>query len=225
MQVPKNKRELQAFLGIINYLGKFSPGMAKVCKPLRKLTSSKTAWAWNASYQQLFNKAKSLIKADVWMKFYDTKPLYLEADASRSSTTTTLQQHYLPKGTAPDNTILCPIAFATQSLTGAEQRYNNIECEVLGILLHGLEKFHHYCFGREVLIITDHRPLISMFKKDVATLLQHIQHIMLNIHQYRVQIIYKPGHEIFIADWLLRHNHTEGKEKAIKGMDIWVDAI
>ena len=34
MPAPKNKRELQAFLGIINYLGKFSPGMAEVCEPL-----------------------------------------------------------------------------------------------------------------------------------------------------------------------------------------------
>ena len=39
------------------------------------------------------------------------------------------------------------------------------------------------------------------------------------------QIIYKPGPEIFIADWRLRHNHTEGKDKPIKGMDIQVDAI
>ena len=46
MQAPKNKRELQAFLGIINYLGKFSPGMVEVCKQLRKLTSNKMAWAW-----------------------------------------------------------------------------------------------------------------------------------------------------------------------------------
>ena len=34
MPAPKNKRELQAFLGIINYLGKFSPGMAEICEPL-----------------------------------------------------------------------------------------------------------------------------------------------------------------------------------------------
>ena len=64
-----------------------------------------------------------------------------------------------------------------------------------------------------------------MFKKDVATLSQCIQHILLKIHQYRVQIIYKPGLEIFIADWLLRHNHMEGKDKPIKGMDVQVDAI
>ena len=98
------------------------------------------------------------------------------------------------------------------------------ECEALSIL-HGLGKFHHYCFGREVLVITDHKPLVSMFKKDVATLSQCIQCILLKIHQYRVQIIYKPGPEIFIADWLSRHNHMEGKDKPIKGMDIQVDAI
>ena len=64
-----------------------------------------------------------------------------------------------------------------------------------------------------------------MFKKDIATLSQHIQHILLKIHQYRVQIIYKPGPEIFIADWLSRHDHIEGKDKPIKGMDTQVDAI
>ena len=69
MLVPKNKRELQSFLGIINYLSKFSPGTAEVCKPLRKLTSSKTTLTWDASYQQLFDKAKSFIKTKVCMKF------------------------------------------------------------------------------------------------------------------------------------------------------------
>ena len=44
MPVPNNKKELQAFLGIINYLGKFSRGTANVCDPLSKLTSSKVTW-------------------------------------------------------------------------------------------------------------------------------------------------------------------------------------
>ena len=59
----------------------------------------------------------------------------------------------------------------------------------------------------------------------MATLSQCIQCILLKIHQYRVQIIFKPDPEIFIADWLSRNNHVEGKDKPIKDMDIWVDAI
>ena len=69
MPVPKNKRELQSFLCIVNYLGKFPPGTVQVCKPVRKLTSSRTTWTWNALYQQLFDNAKSLIKTKVCMQF------------------------------------------------------------------------------------------------------------------------------------------------------------
>ena len=229
MPALKNKKELQAFLGVINYLNKFSPGMSEVCEPLRKLMSSKMTWTWKASYQQLFEKAKSLIKMEMCMKFYDgTKPLYLETDASGIGLGAVLLQIRdnmgCQKDTAPDSTILCPITFASKSLTGAEQRYSNIECQALGIL-HGLEKFQHYCFCREVLVITDHKLLVSIFKKYVATLSQQIQCILLKIHQYRVQIIYKPGPDIFIADWLSRHNHTEGKDQPIKGMEVWVDVI
>ena len=124
------------------------------------------------------------------MKFYDdTKPLYLETDAFGIGLGAALLQLWdntdCQKGMAPDNTILCPITFAIKSLTGAEWRYSNIEREALGII-HGLEKFHHYCFCREVLVITDHKPLVSMFKKEVAILLQHIHCILLKIHQYRV---------------------------------------
>ena len=131
------------------------------------------------------------------MKFYDdTKTLYLETDASSIGLGAALLQLRdntgYQKDTAPDNTILCPIAFVSKSLTGAKQRYSNIKCKVLGIL-HGLEKFHHYCCGGEVLVITDHKLMVSIFKKDIAILSQQIQHILLNIHQYRVRIIYKPG--------------------------------
>ena len=119
MLVPKNKKELQAFLGIINYLGIFSPGTTEVCDPLQKLTLSKVTWTWNASYQQLFTKAKSLIKVEICMKFYDdTKPLYLETDASGVGLGATLLKLHdiamCQKDMAPDNTILCPIAFASK---------------------------------------------------------------------------------------------------------------
>ena len=186
-------------------------------------------WTWNASYQQLFDKAKSLVKVEVCMKFYDdTKLLYLETDALGVDLGAALlhlcNDTACQRDVAPDNTSLRPIAFASKSLTGAEQRCSNIEQEALGIL-HGLEKFHHYCIGREVLNITDHKPLAAMFKKDVATLSQRIQYILLKIHQYRVQIIYTPGPDIFVAYWLSRHNQVEGKDKPIKDMEVWMDAI
>ena len=129
MPAPKNKKELQAFLGVINYLGKFSPGTAEVCKPLHKLTSCKMTWTWNTSYQQLFDNAKSIIKADVCMKFYDnSKLLYLETDASGVDLGAALLQlcnnTVYQKGVAPQNITLHPMAFTSKSLTGAGQRYS-----------------------------------------------------------------------------------------------------
>ena len=71
MPTPNNRKELQAFLGIIKYLGKIFPS-----------TASRVVWTWNKSYQTLYSKAKLLIKKDEYMKFYDeTKPLYLKTDA------------------------------------------------------------------------------------------------------------------------------------------------
>ena len=91
------------------------------------------------------------------MKFYDdTKPLFLETDASGVGLGAALLQTWegttCQNDTVPDNTILHPIAFASKSLMGTECRYSNIEREALGIL-HGLKKFHHYCFAREVYVI------------------------------------------------------------------------
>ena len=81
---------------------------------------------------QMFNKAKSLIKAEVCMTLYnDTKPLYLETDASGVGLGAALlqlcQNTACQKGMAPDNMNLHPIVFASKSLTGAEQRYSNIK--------------------------------------------------------------------------------------------------
>ena len=135
------------------------------------------------------------------MKFYDeTYPLYLETYTSGIGLSTgllhTRDGMTYPKDTTPDNTILRPITFASKSLTNAEQRYSNIKRQALGILL-SLKKFHHYCFTREVSIITNHKPLVVMFKKDVVTLSQQNQCILLWIHQYWARIIYKSGPELF----------------------------
>ena len=43
----RSKKELQSFLGILNYLCKFSPKGAEVCKLLWKLILEQAEWLWN----------------------------------------------------------------------------------------------------------------------------------------------------------------------------------
>ena len=47
--------------------------------------------------------------------------------------------------------------------------YSNTKRETLGIL-HGLEEFYHYGFAHQDIMITDHKPLLAIFLKDVANL-------------------------------------------------------
>ena len=85
-------------------------------------------------------------------------------------------------GEVPNNAALHPIAFSSKSLSSMEQWYSNIEKEALGIL-HGLIKFQHYCFAKEMYVITDHKLLSTMVSNDAAMLSHWLQHIMLHRHQ------------------------------------------
>ena len=116
------KKELQYFLGILNYLSKFSADTAEVFVPLGRLTSTKTEWTWNRSAQELNGKAKFIIKKDKGMKFYDTtNPLKLETNVSGVGLGVILT--WIGEGIncmwtkTPDNEILRHIAFARRTLS------------------------------------------------------------------------------------------------------------
>ena len=59
---PLKQRELQSFMGIVDYLSKFSPMTAEVCETLLRLTSVKAEWTWNRTYQEIDKRAKSPVK-------------------------------------------------------------------------------------------------------------------------------------------------------------------
>ena len=144
------------------------------------------------------------------------KKLYLKTDASCIGLGTSLLQLrddlQFPWDEAPDNRALHPTAFASKSLTSKEMRYDKTEREALA-LLHSLEKFHHYCLACKVSIITDHKPLLAILRKEVATLPQRLQQILLCINQYTIRILHKMGLHLYMAKWLSTQNHTECKDK------------
>ena len=63
---------------------------------------------------------------------------------------------------ALDNEALWPIACAGKNLTSGETHYRNIEREAI-VILNGLKNFHHYHYTHEVIMITDHKPLVANF--------------------------------------------------------------
>ena len=65
----KTEKVLHAFLGIINYFSKFSPSTADISESLKKLTSARMEWTWNAIFQKIFDKAKPIIKEAACLNF------------------------------------------------------------------------------------------------------------------------------------------------------------
>ena len=74
-------------------------------------------------------------------------------------------------------------------------------------------------------MITDHKPLVSIFGKDEEILSQKVQCITLKIHQHKIHIIYKPRPYLYTADWLLRRNHIENTDKEVAGLQLGINVI
>ena len=132
---PDNHKQLQPFLGLINYLQHFLPNLASKTSFLREQILN---WDWNPSTDIAFQKLKQWIcktLLNTTLAYFDlTKPVVIQTDAS---------EYGLGAGLLQDGR---PTAFASKTLTDVETRYANIECKCLSVCF-GLEKFHTYVYG------------------------------------------------------------------------------
>ena len=58
-----------------------------------------------------------------------------------------------------------PVAFASRSLSDTEKKYSQIDTDGLA-LVFGVQKFHKYIFGRQIPLLTDHKPLLGLLKEE-----------------------------------------------------------
>ena len=125
---PKSVSELKAFLGLVNYYGKFLGNLASTLAPLYSLLKKNSNWNWGDKQKASFQSVKSQITSDALLVHYDPKcPLLLTCDASLYGVGAVLS-HHLAHG------VECPIAFASRTLAPAEQRYSYLDKEGLAII-------------------------------------------------------------------------------------------
>ena len=81
---PKNVTELKAFLGLLNYYGKFMPNLATTLKPLYNLLQESTKWRWNDKEKKAFEASKKLLLSSQVLTHYNPElQLVLACDASQ----------------------------------------------------------------------------------------------------------------------------------------------
>ena len=107
-----------------------------------------------------------------------------------------------------------PIAFASRTMTSAEQNYSQLEKETLSIVF-GCSKFHEYLYGRKFIIENDHKPLMSIFKKPFSKTPPRIQRFILHLQKYDFELIYIPGKDMILSDTLSRASLPTTKQDLI----------
>ena len=150
---PTDKAGVRRLLGFVNYLGKFTPNLSSIMAPVRELLKYNVEFRWEAEQESAFQKVKELLCKNVSLAHFDqTKSLTLQVDAA---------QHGLGCAVLQEGLV---IGYASRSLTHAESRYSQIEKELLAVVF-GLEKFHHFTYGRLVHVESDHKPLQSILQR------------------------------------------------------------
>ena len=192
--VPKTRKQLQRFLGVVNFNLKFIEDYATVAKPLRELTSSRVKWHWTEEHQQAFEKVKKCLKNAPSLHLADfNEPFHIETDASNTAVGGVLFQMDEKKGRLT-------LAYFSKPLGKTEQGWTVTEKEMWAIIAAS-RKWRNYC-AEEVIFYTDHLPLKYIRKqKDprgkIARWIMELENL-----NYKVQYI--PGKQNYEADYLSR---------------------
>ena len=189
----ENVNDVQRFIGFVNYLSRFLPRLSDLCEPLRRLTDKNAEWHWTNAHNDAVEKIKHLISRAPVLRYYRLEDeVTIQCDASQTGLGSVLLQNGQP------------VAFASRSLTKTEQRYAQIEKECLAIVF-SCERFSQYLLGRnKTTVHSDHKPLETIFKKPLFSAPKRLQRMMLRLQGYSLEISYKQGCKMYIADFLSR---------------------
>jgi transposase InsO family protein len=161
-------------------------------KPIRQLTHSKSTWEWSEVQESAFNELKSMISSTPVLAYYDPdKDLEIQCDSSQSGLGAALMQGG------------CPIAYASKALTPTEERYAQIEKEMLAIVF-SMDKFRQYTYGQHTTVYSDHKPLEAILKKPLYKAPKRLQRMMIRLQDYDITVVYCKGKEMYLADTLSR---------------------
>jgi hypothetical protein len=168
---PATVREIQVFIGFMNYYRRFIANFSKLALPLTKLTQKGPNAARGGPQQRREESQKLKLDQEAMEAFRKLKNAFLdvpilghydpsrqtkvEVDASRGAIAGILSQLVPVTGQKPE---WQPINFYSRKLIAAEYNYNTHNQELLAIV-NSLDHWRHYLKGIQFKVLTDHHNL------------------------------------------------------------------
>ena len=153
---PDCKKQVQSFIGMVNYLSKFSAHLSELVKPIRELSKEKVPFNWEPEHQESFKLVKKDIAAAPILAYYNPrKTTVLQTDVSAKGLGACLLQDERP------------VYFTSKALKEVQRGYVAIELESLAVVWV-MEKFHHFLYANHFILETDQKPLETNLSRSLT---------------------------------------------------------
>lgn len=202
---PRNKKELQSFIGFCNFYRKFSCHHASNISPLIELIKKDCPWRFGYEELKLFHAVRDSFTERYLSHPHFDQCFYLQTDASKVG----LGAELFQISTDGERRT---ISFASRTLNTAERNYSITELELLSIVF-ACEKFRVFILGYPVIVLTDHQALTFLFQCRLRN--ARLTRWTLHLQEFNLQVKHIPGSGNVI-DALSRN--PAGREEAEKVM-------
>ncbi|KAL0932741.1 reverse transcriptase domain protein [Colletotrichum truncatum] len=184
----QNVKDVQSFIGYVNYYRRFLEGYLDKNDPLTRLSKKDVPWQWEEEQEQAFNEIKQQVTSEPILVIPNPeKPFEVETDSSDYAIGGQLGQR-------DDEGRLHPCAFFSRKLHGPELNYQ----------IHDKELMY------EVKVYTDHKNLAHFTTSKDLNKRQIRWSEFLS--EFNFRIIYRKGKENGRADALSRRPDHESRE-------------
>lgn len=207
---PRNKKELEQFLGLASYYRKFICNFARKTHRLNRLKSKNVDFDFNEQCIEEFHEIRKVLGTYPLIRHPDnSRPFILHTDASNEGIGAVLSQIH-PNGKE------YPCYFISRSLNAAEKNYSPTEKELLAAVW-AMKKLKYFLYGQKFDLYTDHQALRGIFRNKSDDVSSRIVRLLSKTTDYHPNIIYKKGKENVVADALSRaFVTTRNQQKVIE---------
>src|SRR5258708_7117381 len=203
---PMKVKEVQSFLGFVNFYWKFIHDFSDITRPLYALTRKTQWWVWGSPKQKAFDALKKAVTSTPVLTFPSQSSCFcLKCDASNFATRAVLSQ------VQADGTHQ-PIAFMSKGFSDAEHNYQIHDKEMLAIMC-ALDKWCHFLEGatEKFKILTDHWNLA--YFRDTQKLNRQQACWSLFLSHFDFSLCHQPGQLMGKPNALSwRSDHPQGKD-------------